>query len=77
MQPLTGGSKVPQSDLGSLHLPGYIFGHTLVDSLVCLPGVLDHQGPVFQEVQATVISHVQSIAVRGGHRGGDHNQLNQ
>lgn len=59
---LTRSSKVAQGDLGRLDLAGYIFGHALIDALVRLPGVLDHQRAVFQQVQATVVTHVQSIA---------------
>lgn len=55
---LTGGSKIPQCDLWGLDLPCHVFGHTLVDSLVRLPSVLNHQRPVFQQVQTTVIAHV-------------------
>lgn len=67
---LTWSSKVAQGDLGRLDLAGDIFGHALVDALVRFPGVLDHQRAVFQQVQATVVTHVQRIAAMGGWGGG-------
>ena len=65
---LTGGSEVAQGDLRGLHLPSHVLGHALVHALVRLPGVLDHQGAVLQQVQTRVVAHVQSIAGGGGSR---------
>lgn len=55
---LTRSSEVSQRDLGRFDLSGHIFGHALVHSLIRLPGVLDHQRPVLQQVQTAVVAHV-------------------
>ena len=55
--------EVPEGHLLRLHLPGHVLRHALVDALVRLPSVLDHEGPVIQQVQAGIRLHAQLIAI--------------
>lgn len=55
--------EVPEGHLLCLHLPGHILCHALVDALVRLSRVLDHEGPVIQQVQAGICLHAQLIAI--------------
>lgn len=59
---LTWRPEVPESHLLRLHLPGHVLRHALVDALVRLSRVLDHEGPVIQQVQAGIRLHAQLIA---------------
>lgn len=61
---LTWCTKVAQGDLSCFDLASDIFGHTLVHALVSFPCVLNHQGAVFQKIQARVILHVKGVAVK-------------
>lgn len=55
--------EVPEGHLLRLHLPGHILRHALVDALVRLPRVLDHEGPVIQQVQTGIRLHAQLVAI--------------
>lgn len=61
---LTWCVKVAQGDLSGFDLAGDIFGHALVHALVSFPGVLNHQGAVFQKIQTCVILHVKGVAAK-------------
>lgn len=60
-----------------LRLSGHVFRHALVDALVRLLCVLDHQGPIVQQVQAGVRLHAQLIAAETeGHTPSPHHTGN-
>lgn len=64
--PRTWRPKVPEGHLLRLRLPGRVLRHALVDTLVRLPRVLNHQGPIIQQVQAGVCLHAQLVAAETG-----------
>ena len=55
--------EVPEGHLLRLHLPSHVLRHALVDALVRLPRVLDHESPVIQQVQAGIRLHAQLVAI--------------
>lgn len=62
--PRTWRPKVPEGHLLCLHLPGHVLRHALVNALVRLLRVPDHEGSVVQQVQAGICLHAQLVAVK-------------